>query len=305
MILPFARRRQAQHALPAQQWGSIADVMRAADAQAKNDWQLAVPQFAVDAVKAVDAVGSSGLLTPYTLSDEARESMTEHAGAIVGPQMAAGFMRNALLPRGASELGSSGGKVTPGLPMDFDSRMARAREMGFRMNPVYHGTATGPDGTIFSSFDPARTGGRTSGSRAGQEGVSVALNPEVANEYAMLAAQKSGGNPAVMPMLHRTESPAALRLDGTEKNLEVAATLNSAFQDGGRDAVALKNYTTPSGKSGETVVILREPSQLRSINAAFDPARRHEADLLAARGVGLQPVNMMDEQDILFGLLAP
>jgi hypothetical protein len=178
-----------------------------------------------------------------------------------------------------------GGKVSKAakLPMDFASRMARAEAMGFRLNPVYHGTATGADGKIFSAFDPARVGGRTTGSRAGQEGISVALNPEVANEFAMLAAQKSGGNPAVMPLLHRTEHPAALHLDGTEKNLEVAATLNSAFGEGGRDAVALKNYTTPGGKSGEVAVVLKNPNQLRSINAAFDPARMHEADLMASR----------------------
>lgn len=169
------------------------------------------------------------------------------------------------------------------LPMDFASRMARAEAMGFRLNPVYHGTATGPDGKIFSEFDPARVGGRTSGSQAGQEGVSVALNPEVANEFAMLAAQKSGGNPAVMPLLHRTERPAAMNLDGTEKNLEVAATLSEAFNEGGRDAVALKNYTTPGGKTGEIAVVLKNPNQLRSVNAEFDPARAHEADLMASR----------------------
>lgn len=95
-----------------------------------------------------------------------------------------------------------------------------------------------------------------------------------------------------MPLLHRTERPAAIRLDGTEKNLEVAATLSDAFRDGGRDAVALKNYTTPGGRSGETAVILRDPSQLRSVNAAFDPARRHEANLLASDVQGPQAVNL-------------
>jgi len=167
--------------------------------------------------------------------------------------------------------------------MDYASRMARAEAMGFRLNPVYHGTATGPDGHIFSAFDPARVGGRTSGSQAGQEGVSVALNPEVANEFALLSARKSGGNPAVMPLLHRTERPAAMNLDGTEKNLEVAATLSEAFNEGGRDAVALKNYTTPGGKTGEIVVVLKDPSQLRSVNAAFDPEKRGSSDLMASR----------------------
>lgn len=59
--------------------------------------------------------------------------------------------------------------------------------------------------------------------------------------------------------------------------------IKNAFSEGGRDAVALLNYTTPGGKSGETVVVLRSPNQLRSVNAAFDPRRAHEADLMAAR----------------------
>lgn len=110
-ILPFAQSPGQR--TPPSQWSSTADVMRNADATRGGAWQLALPQFAVDAVKAVDAVGTSGLMTPYTRTDEAREAMTEHAGAIVGPQMAAGFMRNALarpVP-GQSELGIFGGRM--------------------------------------------------------------------------------------------------------------------------------------------------------------------------------------------------
>ena len=110
-ILPFAQSPGQR--TPPSQWNSTADVMRNADATRGGAWQLALPQFAVDAVKAVDAVGTSGLMTPYTRTDEAREAMTEHAGAIVGPQMAAGFMRNALarpIP-GQSELGIFGGRM--------------------------------------------------------------------------------------------------------------------------------------------------------------------------------------------------
>ena len=173
------------------------------------------------------------------------------------------------------------------LPMDFASRMARASEQGYRMTPVYHGTSTS-NGNIFRAFSPMTEGGRTSRSQVGSNGVSVALNPEVANEFAFLAAQRSGGDPAVMKLLHRTERPASLHLDGSEKNLEVAATLANAFSSG-RDAVALRNYTTPSGANGGTTVVLRNPNQLRSINAAFDPDRAHEADLMASR---LLPIAM-------------
>lgn len=167
------------------------------------------------------------------------------------------------------------------LPMDFASRMARAESMGFRMQPVYHGTAT-QGGVPFKAFDPASVGGRTSGAAAGRVGVSVSPNPDVANEFALLAAARNGGDPAVMPLLHRTERPSVLHLTGNEKNLEVASTLSQAFHEGGRDLVAMKNYTTPSGRTGETAVVVSNPNQLRSVNAAFDPAKRNSSDLMAS-----------------------
>ena len=153
-------------------------------------------------------------------------------------------------------------------------------EQGYR--PVYHGTAT-QNGKMFSSFDPARTGGRVSGSQSAREGVSVSFSPDVANEFALRAALETGGDPAVMPLAYRSERPAALRLDGSENNREVAATLNNAFRDGSYDSVLMRNYTTPGGKTGENIAVVRDPNQLRSVNAAFDPARKNSADLMASR----------------------
>lgn len=175
----------------------------------------------------------------------------------------------------------AGPGARPPLPMDFASRMARAEAMGYRLKPVYHGTAL-KDGQPFNAFDPASTGGRTSGSLAGREGVSVTPSPELASEFAQLAAQRTGGDPAVMALLHRTERPAVLTLDGTERNLEVAATLSDAFR-GKHDAVVMRNYTSPGGMPGQTAVVLKEPNQLRSINAAFDPDKANSSDLMASR----------------------
>lgn len=166
------------------------------------------------------------------------------------------------------------------LPMDSASRAARAAEQGYR--PVYHGTST-QGGKLFTEFDPARTGGRVSGSRSAQEGVSVSFSPEIANEYAMRAAQQTGGDPAVLPLMYRTERPASLRLDGTEKNLEVAATLNDAFRGGGYDSVLMKNYSTPGGITGENIAVVANPNQLRSVQAAFDPSKKSSANLMASR----------------------
>lgn len=62
-------------------------------------------------------------------------------------------------------------------------------------------------------------------------------------------------------------------------------------------AVVLNNYTTPSGKGGERAIVLRNTNQLRSINAAFDPARAHEPNLLASDGIGPQGVNARRADD--------
>ena len=90
--------------------------------------------------------------------------------------------------------------------------------------------------------------------------MSVALEPATADEFAALAAAgASGSYPSTMKLLHRAERPVIVRLEGGEKNHEIAATLNHAFNDLGHDAVMLKNYTTPGGHSGRTVVFVKDP----------------------------------------------
>jgi hypothetical protein len=233
---------------------------------------------------AVDAVGGladmligqpyrsmNNLLSrPYVSGDpQAAEDAFNVAGAAMVGGLAA--------PRPRNSLGTVGRPEPPSLPMDEASRMARAREMGFHPRPHYHGTAA-----TFDQFDLTR-GGQTSGARAGGLGVSVSPSADVANEFATLAANKSGGDPSVMPLMIRPGKPAAIQLTGAEKNLEVAATLDDAFKQG-YDSVVLKNYTTPGGGQGNVVVVVRDPSQLRSTSAAFDPAQAHSPNLLAANG---------------------
>jgi hypothetical protein len=106
----------------------------------------------------------------------------------------------------------------------------------------------------------------------------------MANEDA--AARGSGqNNPQVYPLFHRAERPTSLTLDGSETHGEVVATLRDAF-DAGHDAVMIRNYSTPGGLTGQNIIIVRDANQHRSPNAVFDPARKFEPDLLAARRVG-------------------
>lgn len=98
--------------------------MRTIDALGGNRWQFATPGVVHDILDAGAAVGSSPIVgRPFVPSEqpEMTENMLGHAGAVVGPQMAAGFARNALAPVGA-ELGSAGGRIRAyhGSPHDFD-----------------------------------------------------------------------------------------------------------------------------------------------------------------------------------------
>lgn len=205
-----------------------------------------------------------GEITPGT------PEFIEAGNDIAGAAMVGGLA--AARPRGS--LGSSG-RPTPGLDMSHAARMNRADAMEFHPSTFYHGTIG-----AFPEFDLTR-GGQVSSSRAGLQGVSVTPSPSVANEFAHIASDKSGGGASVMPLRARLGKTAQIELDGTEKNLEVAASLSNAFQSG-YDTVALRNYTTPGGSSANTVLVVKDPAQLRSVNAAFDPALKDSRNLLAA-----------------------
>lgn len=158
------------------------------------------------------------------------------------------------------------------LGMDALSRLGRAQQMGFRTAmPLYHGS-----GESFSAFRAVPT----TAEDMTTPGVSVALDPDVANEFAQGNAQ---ANPQIYPLLHRADNPAVLNLTGDETHGEVVGTLRDAF-DSGHDAVMLKNYTTPGGKTGKNIIIVRDANQLRSPHAAFDKAKKFSPELLAGIG---------------------
>jgi hypothetical protein len=146
-----------------------------------------------------------------------------------------------------------------------ESRMMRAKNMGFHISmPLYHGT-----NAEFDAFNPTIASSKTN-NPAAQQAIFAAADPETAAEFAGKASPTS--SPKVMKLLHRAVKPASLALDGTETNLEIAATLREAF-DRGHDAVRMTNYTTPGGKTGKTIFAIKSPSQLRLADAAFDPEK--------------------------------
>jgi hypothetical protein len=169
------------------------------------------------------------------------------------------------------------------LSMDTAARMARAAEMGFVTDlPLYQGTDR-----AFSAFDLSK-GGAMTGVAPPRLAVWASPDPEIAGEFATMPHKRTAAAPQVYPLLHRAEKKGHWKLRGDETNEEVAATLAQAWDDG-FDAVMLHNYTSPGGRSG-SILAVKDPAQLRSPFARFDPAKRNSANLLAGiADVGILP----------------
>lgn len=158
------------------------------------------------------------------------------------------------------------------LNMAKKARLARADNQGYFIDlPAYHGTNQDIDAFSLSK------GGDVSGSPVGSLGVSLAVDPDVANEFSSLAGNE-GAN--VIQAFHRAGRPVSIELPDQISNYEVAATVQQAW-DEGFDAIKFTNYTTPGGQKGKTFYLVRNPNQIRSVNAAFDPEKQESANLLA------------------------
>ena len=198
-----------------------------------------------------------------------------------------------------------------GLDMSQRARTQRAKEQGFTIN-AYHGTAE--DVAQFSANPPMRFS-------AGQEGaIFFTEKPDLAASYAsykdrrltpqlmeakakgestimgvprtaeeMASRYQEGGN--VMPVKLRMQQP--LVVDAKGKNWsEVWGDALSQAQAQGADGVIMKNVrdwgdaeaALETKNAPRTVYALFDPSNIRSTNAAFDPASKQSANILA--GVG-------------------
>lgn len=233
--------------------------------------------------------------TDEVLAQEAYRQMLKDANGLAGLVMGGGMPM-----AGRAAVGMAGGRLRQ-LPMDEASRLARAKELGFRTEmPLYHGS-----GQTFSQFKAAPT----SAAVRDAPGVSLARDPEIANEFAQMAGQgrvrgrewsdNVQTNPQVYKLWHRADRPVSIRLEGNEAHHEVVATLQDAFVRG-YDSVMLRNYTSPGGRKGD-IIIVRDANQLRSPNAAFDPANRNSTFLLGSgqtrqSGLGAVPTFADDQK---------
>ena len=181
-------------------------------------------------------------------------------------------------------------KIDKALAVRQASRMKGAEEMRFFENTVYHGTAskpttTMPDGNIFDEFklwegeDPTRSTVRSPVSKLG---ASLAEQPALAEDFASLASQNGSDGSTVLPLRFRSDKMGTIDLVGDESNEDIFGAVADSWQQG-FDAIQFKNYTTPQGTKG-SFVLVKNPNQIRSVNAAFDPAKKESSNLLAGLG---------------------
>ena len=163
-----------------------------------------------------------------------------------------------------------------GLPVD-NTAMQRADAMGFDAN-VYHGT--GADVTEFAA-------GNTSSHTAGSAPSTMhwlSGEPSVANGYALSAYYS--GNPNVMPLMINKgkEFSRDMKGKGPMALPEYSTDAYAGKKLKTNDTVTLENFKDAAvpgyGGGMGTHIAVKDPANIRSRFAAFDPMRRHEADLL-------------------------
>jgi len=109
----------------------------------------------------------------------------------------------------------------------------------------------------------------------------------------MAVDTQEGGN--VMPVALRYKNPMVYDFEGKAYREQTYSDLIDQALGGGHDALILKNTFDPGGGPAKLVDVgvVFDPSQIRSTNAAFDPMRRNESDILA----GLLPASLLADPE--------
>lgn len=192
-------------------------------------------------------------------------------------------------------------RAAEGLPMDQASRMARAKEMGFDVDTaLYHGSADD-----FDSFDLDinRTGAgfeaawlTDDASLAYRYSRSAGAGPKDAKVMEVRAALNNPRIIDVEEVIRQEADKIGADLDMFDSMEEAQNILlgpdwkKNAAADAradGHDGLVLENFIDMPGggyaESPATVYAVFDPAKIRKLEAAFDPAKRDSADLLASR----------------------
>jgi hypothetical protein len=169
---------------------------------------------------------------------------------------------------GAAGIRASKRVAEGALDMSQAARMRRAGEQGFDVNtPVYHGTAVD-----FKAFDPDRSFGSQFWSTTDRSAVEAG---EVG----------AAGRGVIKEMFQRIKNPAGWAEYDKYSTGELIAK--------GYDGLALPDA------DGQITYVAFDPSQYRDVKAAFDPAKRGSANLMAGAAgaaVGLSALRQLMPQ---------
>ena len=244
-----------------------------ADAVGQNK-DLPAPQFFMDPrALSVRNMLHSGLGTAANWLDGTKDPSLVGPAEMVSPTGLAGMagpMSGAFRRGGAAVMadnakGSAPGTVLNSLDMSEAARMSRAREQGFDTErPLYHGTKAD-----FDAFRP---------SEKGKFGSGVYFSPD-----RQFADEWTSGNGRVIEAYGRGKMAddaawakardAEYSADGSRSMFEIENAAAKRLQSEGYAGVSSK-------ARGESVVF--DTKDIRSTQAAFDPAKRDSAMLLAA-----------------------
>jgi len=198
-----------------------------------------------------------------------------------------------------------------GLPKDNTPEM-RAKAMGYDV-PAYHGT------TVWEADDGRKLGDIQAFNRLASTEI-VGRKPSI-DQVGVWASDRpdelgagmySGSQGAIYPLLLRMENPKTTsfeQMSRTASNLSSGEPLGAGvvprvsdvepyrqmLKEQGFDSLMIKaKQSSPYTEfADQTGYVLLDPSQIRSRNAAFDPKRRNEADILA----GVLPLGLLADED--------
>jgi hypothetical protein len=280
-----------------------------------------------DAANALAGAGLGGI-APADSAEERARNMAVGAGIGLGARRfgkAAGSVEDgARRTVGSPRVASAGVPKTPaqaakfetpgspeyeaakakGLDMSQAGRMARAKEMGFDTETVlYHGT---PD-----SRGIMETGFKTSKEKFGVEDPDrvyfFAENKKVADTYAddRRAFDYQGATAETIPVYLKSRNPKIVDwggrpFRGKEKDgsgFAIRDYIDQARADG-HDSVVIRNVIDTYDGKGKpsTIRAVFDPSNIRSINAAFDPDKAASPILTAGAGGGRRAPEAVNEE---------
>lgn len=172
------------------------------------------------------------------------------------------------------------------LDVTYGDQATRAKDMGFGKQQFYHGTPN----ANFDKFYPNLAGKSNTLGPGRDLGTFFTSNPKIASEY----ATETG---AVMPVKINRKNTSAMELEGGEFGFDDAENAKLLLE-GKPNVTIIGDKGVPSGYEknlqGNTVIV-KNPSSVRSSNAAFDPRFKDSDLIMAAKGNDKSVLNKLGD----------